>query len=100
MTAVAEVLEVKPGPLPRFLLVGERVRLGFDFLWPQSASGIAQIINIACRDAAVTVDSDLFQRDISLSPGDHYHSTLVVEVAEPKSIALDDFHVEWAEKGQ
>jgi hypothetical protein len=68
---------------------GEWVPLTLLLKRPPSSAASAQIKWIFCADREVQFDTDLFQGDVEVRPGEAYRLTIPIRVAIPKTLDLN-----------
>jgi hypothetical protein len=100
MTAVQTPLVIRlAGPLsPAY--AGEWLPLPVEMSHPSDAPGPVRVRKIDCENRGVQVDSDLFQSDIELRPGETYRVTLPVLVSHPCELDLSSLYVEIADPSE
>src|SRR5947209_3598952 len=90
-------LQVEILPPDGQLLTGEWMSFTVRLRRPESSRGRIKVLQVACRDPAVVLDTDLLPREVELGPGESYRATLLVSCREPKVVSQDSFFVQYRE---
>jgi hypothetical protein len=82
-----------PGPWP-LSYAGEWLPLALALKRPEGGGKDIMLKNLHCRDKEVQLDTDLFQNDLVIRPGETYLLTVPIRVAHPKTVELDKIAIQ------
>src|SRR5262245_24137930 len=82
---------------PPLLFAGEWSPLLFQLERTPHGSTPVTVRKIYCTEKAVQLDTDLFQRDLLLNPGESYRVSIPIRVPEPRNLPQETLAVQYQE---
>jgi hypothetical protein len=79
---------------PASLHAGERGELTLAVRRAAQAEGSVRLRQVRCNDRNISLDVDLFERDLTLQPGESYQLAVGLLPAAPGTLRLDDVRVQ------
>jgi hypothetical protein len=87
-------LEVQIANVPARAYVGERFPLVLLLKRPKGQDHALRVVNFACKDRDVQINTDMLERNVSVRPGETYCVTVSLEVWQARNLALDSLYFE------